>query len=95
MISYIAALSTINSSFSIGKDTEGRTRPLLIRFLSKHGRNEVYGKLGILKGQEKWSKISVSAELFDILSKQASDARDGLWKIIRRRANKQLEFINS
>ena len=80
---------------------------LVIRFLSKHERNEVYGKLKNLKGQEKWNKISVSPDLtkmqcmeekqlFDILSKQAkeknesSDTRDGLWKVIGRRGNKQL-----
>ena len=107
LISDIGAFSTVNSSFRVGKGTEGRARPLVIRFLSKHERNEVYSKLKNLKGQEKWNKISVSPDLtkmqcmeekqlFDILSKQAkekneaSDARDGLWKVIGRRGNKRL-----
>jgi len=107
LISDIGAFSTVNSAFRVGKGTEGRARPLVIRFLSKHERNEVYSKLKNLKGQEKWNKISVSPDLtkmqcmeekqlFDILSKQAkekneaSDARDGLWKVIGRRGNKRL-----
>ena len=87
LISDIGALSTVNSSFRVGKGTEGRARPLIIRFLSKHERNEVYSKLKNLKGQEKWNKISVSPDLtkmqcmeekqlFDILSKQAKEKNE-------------------
>ena len=63
LTSDIGALSSVNSFFRIGKGTEGRPRPLIIRFLSKHERNEVYSKLKNLKGQEKWNKISVSPDL--------------------------------
>ena len=107
LISDIGALSTVDSSFRVGKGTEGRPRPLIIRFLSKHERNEVYGKLKNLKGQKKWNKISVSPDLtkmqcmedkklFIILSdkakerNEASNAREGVWKVIGRRGNKRL-----
>ena len=79
LISDIGALSTVSSSFRVGKSTEGLARPLIIRFISKHERNEVYSKLKNLKGQV--GTKSVSPDLtkvqceekksFNFLSKQA------------------------
>ena len=44
LVSDIGSLSRISSSFRVGKGVEGKFRPLIIRFTSKHDRDDVYDR---------------------------------------------------
>ena len=105
LVSDIGSLSSICSSFRIGKRVEGKSRPLIIRFTSKHERDDVYGRLKNLKGQTRWNNVSVALDLtkmqcteekriYDLLAEknEAIDVREGSWKVIGGRGKKRIVF---
>ena len=89
LVSDIGSLSSICSSFRIGKRVEGKSRPLIIRFTSKHERDDVYGRLKNLKGQTRWNNVSVALDLtkmqcteekriYDLLAKKAQEKNEAI-----------------
>ena len=89
LVSDIGSLSSICSSFRIGKIVEGKSRPLIIRFTSKHERDDVYGRLKNLKGQTRWNNVSVALDLtkmqcteekriYDLLAKKAQEKNEAI-----------------
>ena len=87
LVSDIGSLSRISSSFRVGKVVEGKFRPLIIRFTSKHDRDDVYDRLKNLKGQSRWNSVSVTLDLtkmqcteekqiYNLLAKKAQDKNE-------------------
>ena len=87
LVSDIGSLSRISSSFRVGKVVEGKFRPLIIRFTSKHDRDDVYDRLKNLKGQSRWNSVSVTLDLtkmqcteekqiYNLLAKKVQDKNE-------------------
>ena len=63
MVTTVGILSEVNSTFRIGKEMEGKPRPLVICFATKQGRDQLYSNLRNLRGRDKWNKVSVVPDL--------------------------------
>ena len=90
LISDIGSLSRICSSFRIGKGVEGKSRPLIIRFASKHERDDVYGRLKNLKGQTRWTNISVT---LDLTKMQCMEEKE-IYNLLAKKAQEKNEVID-
>ena len=63
LVTTVGILSEVNSTFRIGKEMEGKPRPLVICFATKQGRDQLYSNLRNLRGRDKWNKVSVVPDL--------------------------------
>ena len=90
LVSDIGSLSRISSSFRVGKGVEGKFRPLIIRFTSKHDRDDVYDRLKNLKGQSRWNSVSVT---LDLTKMQCTEEKQ-IYNLLAKKAQEKNEVID-